>query len=325
MRLILLGPPGAGKGTQAQHLVQRHGIVQLSTGDMLRAAVKAETPIGLKAKDIMANGGLVPDDVVVGIIADRIEEPDAANGFILDGFPRTVPQAEALDRLLKSKGLELDAVVELRVNEGALLRRVENRIAEMKSRGEAVRADDTPEVLSKRLESYRAQTEPLVDYYAEKRKLATIDGMKAIDEVQADIKRVLEALSDSAKPAKPARKTAARRAAARKPAAKATKKAKAVKKAKAKGRVVKRAAKKVTKAKAAGKAKKAVKSRSAGKTVRGKAASAKKAGKSAKSAARKAKKAVRKGSAARGGRGAKPAKKVTKRRANAPRRLTKRG
>ena len=325
MRLILLGPPGAGKGTPAQHLVQRHGIVQLSTGDMLRAAVKAETPIGLKAKDIMANGGLVPDDVVVGIIADRIEEPDAANGFILDGFPRTVPQAEALDRLLKSKGLELDAVVELRVNEGALLRRVENRIAEMKSRGEAVRADDTPEVLSKRLESYRAQTEPLVDYYAEKRKLATIDGMKAIDEVQADIKRVLEALSDSAKPAKPARKTAARRAAARKPAAKATKKAKAVKKAKAKGRVVKRAAKKVTKAKAAGKAKKAVKSRSAGKTVRGKAASAKKAGKSAKSAARKAKKAVRKGSTARGGRGAKAAKKVTKRRANAPRRLTKRG
>ena len=330
MRLILLGPPGAGKGTQAQHLVQRHGIVQLSTGDMLRAAVKAETPIGLKAKDIMANGGLVPDDVVVGIIADRIEEPDAANGFILDGFPRTVPQAEALDRLLKSKGLELDAVVELRVNEGALLRRVENRIAEMKSRGEAVRADDTPEVLSKRLESYRAQTEPLVDYYAEKRKLATIDGMKAIDEVQADIKRVLEALSDSAKPAKPARKTAARRAAARKPAAKATKKAKAVKKAKAskskatkaKGRVVKKAAKKVTKAKAA---KKAVKSRSAGKTVRGKAASAKKAGKSAKSAARKAKKAVRKGSTARGGRGAKAAKKVTKRRANAPRRLTKRG
>jgi adenylate kinase len=333
MRLILLGPPGAGKGTQAQHLVQRHGIVQLSTGDMLRAAVKAETPIGLKAKDIMANGGLVPDDVVVGIIADRIEEPDAANGFILDGFPRTVPQAEALDRLLKSKGLELDAVVELRVNEGALLRRVENRIAEMKSRGEAVRADDTPEVLSKRLESYRAQTEPLVDYYAEKRKLATIDGMKAIDEVQADIKRVLEALSDSAKPAKPARKTAARRAAARKPAAKATKKAKAVKKAKAsksnatkaKGRVVKKAGKKVTKAKAASKAKKAVKSRSAGKTVRGKAASAKKAGKSAKSAARKAKKAVRKGSAARGGRGAKAAKKVTKRRANAPRRLTKRG
>lgn len=330
MRLILLGPPGAGKGTQAQHLVQRHGIVQLSTGDMLRAAVKAETPIGLKAKDIMANGGLVPDDVVVGIIADRIEEPDAANGFILDGFPRTVPQAEALDRLLKSKGLELDAVVELRVNEGALLRRVENRIAEMKSRGEAVRADDTPEVLSKRLESYRAQTEPLVDYYAEKRKLATIDGMKAIDEVQADIKRVLEALSDSAKPAKPARKTAARRAAARKPAAKATKKAKAVKKAKAsksnatkaKGRVVKKAAKKVTKAKAASKA---VKSRSAGKTVRGKAASAKKAGKSAKSAARKAKKAVRKGSTARGGRGAKAAKKVTKRRANAPRRLTKRG
>jgi adenylate kinase len=223
MRLILLGPPGAGKGTQAQHLVQRHGIVQLSTGDMLRAAVKAETPIGLKAKDIMASGGLVPDEVVVGIIADRIEESDAANGFILDGFPRTVPQAEALDRLLKSKGLALDAVIELRVNEGALLRRVENRIAEMKSRGETVRADDTPEVLSKRLESYRAQTEPLVDYYAEKRKLATIDGMKAIDEVMADIKRVLDALSESAKASKPARRKTARRAAAKKSAAKSGK------------------------------------------------------------------------------------------------------
>src|SRR6187551_3810658 len=141
MRLILLGPPGAGKGTQAQLLVQRHGIVQLSTGDMLRAAVKAETPIGLKAKDIMARGELVPDEVVIGIIADRIEEPDARKGFILDGFPRTVPQAEALDRLLKDKGLKLDAVIELRVNEGILLQRVESRIAQMKARGETVRAD----------------------------------------------------------------------------------------------------------------------------------------------------------------------------------------
>lgn len=328
MRLILLGPPGAGKGTQAQHLVQRHGIVQLSTGDMLRAAVKAETPIGLKAKDIMASGGLVPDEVVVGIIADRIEESDAANGFILDGFPRTVPQAEALDRLLKSKGLALDAVIELRVNEGALLRRVENRIAEMKSRGETVRADDTPEVLSKRLESYRAQTEPLVDYYAEKRKLATIDGMKAIDEVMADIKRVLDALSESAKASKPARRKMARRAAAKKSAAKS---------GKANGRVarkVTRKAAKSAKAKVAKKpakrsAKTAVKAKAAKKTVRSKVAPAKKRRKSAKSAGKKAKTAVRKGSvarsAARGGRTATTAKKVTKRRAKTPKRLTKRG
>jgi adenylate kinase len=328
MRLILLGPPGAGKGTQAQHLVQRHGIVQLSTGDMLRAAVKAETPIGLKAKDIMASGGLVPDEVVVGIIADRIEESDAANGFILDGFPRTVPQAEALDRLLKSKGLALDAVIELRVNEGALLRRVENRIAEMKSRGETVRADDTPEVLSKRLESYRAQTEPLVDYYAEKRKLATIDGMKAIDEVMADIKRVLDALSESAKASKPARRKMARRAAAKKSAAKS---------GKANGRVarkVTRKAAKSAKAKTVKKpakrpAKTAVKAKAAKKMVRSKVAPAKKRRKSAKSAGKKAKTAVRKGSvarsAARGGRTATTAKKVTKRRAKTPKRLTKRG
>ena len=136
MRLILLGPPGAGKGTQALRLVERHHIVQLSTGDMLRAAVAAQTEVGLKAKDIMAAGGLVPDEVVIGIISDRIELPDAANGFILDGFPRTVPQAEALDVLLKSKGLQLDAAVELRVNESALLHRVEARVAEMTARGE---------------------------------------------------------------------------------------------------------------------------------------------------------------------------------------------
>src|SRR5215475_13777390 len=134
MRLILLGPPGAGKGTQAQRLAERYGIPQLSTGDMLRAAVKAGTPVGLKAKDIMARGELVPDDVVVAIVADRIEQPDARNGFILDGFPRTVPQAEALDRLLNQKGLTLDAVIELKVDEGILLKRVENRVAEMVAR-----------------------------------------------------------------------------------------------------------------------------------------------------------------------------------------------
>src|SRR5499427_11019621 len=130
MRLILLGPPGSGKGTQAQRLVQRYGIVQLSTGEMLRAAVAAGTPVGRKAKDIMAAGALVPDEIVVGIISDRIDQPDARQGFILDGFPRTVPQAEALDELLKKKHLKLDAVVELRVNESALLERVERRAEE---------------------------------------------------------------------------------------------------------------------------------------------------------------------------------------------------
>jgi adenylate kinase len=191
MRLILLGPPGAGKGTQAQRLVHHYGIVQLSTGDMLRAAVAAGTPVGLKAKDIMASGGLVPDEVVIGIISDRLDQADATNGFILDGFPRTVPQAEALDRLLKSKNLRLDAVVELRVNERALLQRVESRVAEMTARGEQVRADDTPEVLSKRLASYRALTEPLIRYYSERRKLLTVDGMMAIEDVTRDIRRVL--------------------------------------------------------------------------------------------------------------------------------------
>jgi len=221
MRLILLGPPGAGKGTQAQKLVEKHGIVQLSTGDMLRAAVAAGTPIGLKAKDIMASGGLVPDDVVVGIISDRIEQPDAKRGFILDGFPRTVPQARALDELLKKKQLKLDAVVELRVNESALLQRVEKRVAEMRARGEEVRADDTPEVLSKRLASYRAQTEPLVHYYSEKRKLITVDGMMTIGNVTSAINRVLEALGAS--PAKPARKSKKTSAKAARKSAKKTK------------------------------------------------------------------------------------------------------
>jgi adenylate kinase len=233
MRLILLGPPGAGKGTQAQRLVHKHGIVQLSTGEMLRAAVAAQTPVGLKAKDVMASGGLVPDDIVIGIISERIEQPDAAKGFILDGFPRTVPQAEALDRLLKSKGLKLDAAVELRVNESALLQRVEARVAEMRTRGEEVRIDDTPEVLSKRLASYRTLTEPLVHYYSEKRKLVTIDGMMTIEHVTREINRVLAAIAaaDSAKKTshKGARQSiAARRTAgsAKKAAGKAAGKAK---------------------------------------------------------------------------------------------------
>ena len=194
MRLILLGPPGAGKGTQAQRLVQKYGIVQLSTGEMLRAAVAAETPVGLQAKDIMASGALVPDEIVIGIISDRLDQPDMKNGFILDGFPRTVPQAAALDELLKRKHIKLDAVVELRVNESALLNRVETRVAEMRARGEEVRIDDTPEVLSKRLANYRAQTEPLIHYYSERRKLLTVDGMMTIEHVTREINRILSAI-----------------------------------------------------------------------------------------------------------------------------------
>src|SRR5947207_11694804 len=159
MRLILLGPPGAGKGTQAQRLVQKHSIIQLSTGEMLRQAAAAGTPVGLQAKEIMAGGGLVSDDIVIGISSDRLDQPDMKKGFILDGFPRTVPQAAALDELLKKKHIKLDAVVELRVNESALLQRVETRVAEMRARGEDVRIDDTPEGLSKRLARYRSKTE----------------------------------------------------------------------------------------------------------------------------------------------------------------------
>jgi adenylate kinase len=191
MRLILLGPPGAGKGTQAQRLVDKFGIVQLSTGDMLRAAVKAGTPVGRKAKDIMARGELVPDDIVVAIVADRVDEPDAAKGFILDGFPRTVAQAEALDRLLGEKGLKLDAVIELKVDPAALLKRIEKRIAETRERGEPIRADDNPDVLRTRLGAYQVQTAPLIDYYEKKGALRTVDGMAAISEVGQAVDRIL--------------------------------------------------------------------------------------------------------------------------------------
>jgi adenylate kinase len=191
MRLILLGPPGAGKGTQSRRLVEKHGIVQLSTGDMLRAAIKAETPIGLKAKDIMARGELVPDDLVVGIVSDRLDEPDAANGFVLDGFPRTVAQAEALDCLLAQKGLRLDGVIELKVDEGALLKRIEGRLAEMQARGDTIRSDDNPEAFKIRLDAYRVQTAPLVDYYRSKGQLQSVDGMASIGAVSAAIDAAL--------------------------------------------------------------------------------------------------------------------------------------
>jgi adenylate kinase len=191
MRLILLGPPGAGKGTQAQHLVAKYGIVQLSTGDMLRAAVKAGTTLGRQVEAIMARGALCPDDVVVTIVEERIAQPDAAKGFILDGFPRTVAQAEALDTMLARHEIALDAVVELRVDEAALVRRIENRIAEMKSRGEALRPDDNPDVLHRRLLAYREQTAPLIAYYRRHGVLHTVDGMAPIPVVADAIEDVL--------------------------------------------------------------------------------------------------------------------------------------
>ncbi len=191
MRLILLGPPGAGKGTQAQRLISNYGIVQLSTGDMLRAAVAASTPVGQRAKAIMDRGELVPDEVVVSIIADRIDQPDAKNGFILDGFPRTVPQAEALDQLLAERSLKLDAVIELKVDEGILLKRIGKRVADMTARGEKLRSDDNPEALKGRLTAYRAQTAPLAYYYASKGLHRVVDGMAPIEEVTVAIDRIL--------------------------------------------------------------------------------------------------------------------------------------
>jgi adenylate kinase len=187
MRLILLGPPGAGKGTQAHRLVERHNIVQLSTGDMLRAAVAAETEVGLKAKDIMAAGGLVPDDIVIGIISDRIELPDAANGFILDGFPRTVRQAEGLDEMLGRHGKALAVVIEMKVDEAALFARVANRAAQSTEK----RADDTEETLRKRLGIYREQTAPIIPYYRDKGLLKAVDGMADMDAVTRQIEAIL--------------------------------------------------------------------------------------------------------------------------------------
>ena len=230
MRVILLGPPGAGKGTQAQGLIAKHGIVQLSTGDMLRTAVAAGTPVGLRAKSIMERGELVPDDVVVAIIADRIDQHDAKRGFVLDGFPRTVPQAEALDRLLAERGLKLDAVIELKVDEGILLQRIEKRIADMTARGEKIRSDDNPEVLKGRLFAYREQTAPLVGYYASKGLLGRVDGMAAVDDVSGQISRILA-------PAKAPRAPRAGRKAGRKTGRKSTAKARPMAAPKSKSRV----------------------------------------------------------------------------------------
>lgn len=303
MRLILLGPPGAGKGTQAQRLVEKYHIVQLSTGDMLRAAVAAGTPVGLKAKEIMARGELVPDDVVVAIVADRIEKPDARNGFILDGFPRTVPQAEALDRMLRDKGLSLDAVIELKVDEGILLDRIQRRVTEMMARGEPLRADDNPEALKKRLDAYKAQTAPLIAFYASKGALKSVDGMARIDDVTAAIGRLL-ADSMFRAIARPAAKRAAKPAARQaetKPAKPQAGKAAKSKAAKSKAAMPKAAKPAVGGARKAAKpAKPASRSKAGGRTAARAASPGKGSGSARKATAAKA--AARRSSGKKAGR-----------------------
>ncbi|MBS0279747.1 MAG: adenylate kinase [Proteobacteria bacterium] len=188
MNLVLFGPPGAGKGTQAKILTEKRGLPQLSTGDMLRAAIAAGTPLGLACKALMDKGALVPDETVVGIIADRYDQPDCANGAVFDGFPRTIAQAEALDKMLAERGKKIDLVLELKVDDAALLARVESRIAA----GGPVRADDNPETLKTRLEVYYKNTAPLLGYYGGQGKLKTLDGMAPVGAVTAQIAAVLD-------------------------------------------------------------------------------------------------------------------------------------
>ncbi len=192
MRIALLGPPGSGKGTQATRLAQQLAIPQLSTGDMLRAAVSAGSPVGRKVKAVMERGELVPDELVVAVVVQRLLQPDAKNGFILDGFPRTVAQAQALDDILRAEELNLDCVLELRVDEEVLLGRILNRAREAKINGHAARADDTEEALKVRLQQYRTQAEPLADYYRSKGNLRSIDGLQPIDIVATSL---LEAIA----------------------------------------------------------------------------------------------------------------------------------
>ena len=191
MRLILLGPPGAGKGTQAARLVEKHGIPQLSTGDMLRAAVAAETPIGLKAKAVMDAGELVSDEIVNGIVAERIDQPDCQGGFILDGYPRTLPQADAVKKMMSDRGVDLDCVVELEVDDKALVGRIIKRAEDAVAAGQTPRKDDNAEVFDERLREYYKKTAPLVGYYWAHEKLRGVDGMNSIDEVTAEIDGVL--------------------------------------------------------------------------------------------------------------------------------------
>ena len=192
MRLILLGPPGAGKGTQAQRLVEKHGIPQLSTGDMLRAAVAAKTPVGLKAKAVMDAGELVSDAIVNAIVAERIDQKDCAEGFILDGYPRTLPQADAVEKMLGDRGQKLDVVIELVVDDKALVGRIAKRAEETKAAGKAVRKDDDPAVFPERLREYYKKTAPLTGYYYAKGLLKGVDGMASIDDVTKEIGAVLK-------------------------------------------------------------------------------------------------------------------------------------
>jgi adenylate kinase len=191
MIIVLFGPPAAGKGTQAKRIHEKYGIAHLSTGDMLRGAIAAGTEVGMKAKAIMDKGLLVPDEIVLGIISDRIAAPDCEKGFVLDGFPRTVNQAKALDDMLTGKKRAVDVVIVMEVDEAALIKRVENRAAEAKAKGEPVRSDDDPETFKKRLAVYRAETAPILPYYAKQGKIARVDGMKSIAEVSAQIDSVL--------------------------------------------------------------------------------------------------------------------------------------
>ena len=194
MRLILLGPPGAGKGTQAERLVAKHGIPQLSTGDMLRAAVKAGTPIGKRAKAVMDAGELVSDEIVNGIVSERIDDKDCARGFILDGYPRTLAQADAVETMLAEKGLALDAVIELVVDDKALVGRILKRAEEAKAAGQPVRKDDNALVFEERLREYYKKTAPLTGYYYAKKLLSTVDGMAAMNDVTLQIENTLKSV-----------------------------------------------------------------------------------------------------------------------------------
>ena len=187
MNLILFGPPGAGKGTQAKILQDKRGLPQLSTGDMLRAAIAAGTELGKRCKSIMDAGDLVPDEIVVGIIAERYDQPDCAGGAVFDGFPRTIPQAEALDAMLAERGKKIDLVIELKVDDAVLVGRAEQRVKEALAAGGTPRPDDTPETLKNRLAVYYKNTAPLLQFYADQKKVVTVDGMAPIAEVTAAI------------------------------------------------------------------------------------------------------------------------------------------